>query len=271
MANDPFSPTLAALAALVLLLFVGLLGVLWMRAWAWTHGVQHGAVRETWVQLSDAGKAYVCTDLDRQRKVAGCSTSELPGGTLTMTKAPGAGSGAAADAVKVNSNMLVTGSANVQGRLHFGDPSLSKSGNGDNGSDAYYMQRISDGWNKNHLRLTMNDDANESLQIWGDSCASAGGCTGPGVMRHKFDAKGNATHGGHVLLAAKNCVDFGAAGATGRQQDAGKVCYARWSDGLDIVGAGAVASQRKVRIWDQLCIGKTCVTEADLQKLKKLA
>ena len=46
------------------------------------------------------------------------------------------------------------------------------------------------------VRLTINDNSNESLQIWGNSCGTTG-CGGTGVKQHQFDASGNAYHKGN--------------------------------------------------------------------------
>lgn len=85
--------------------------------------------------------------------------------------------------------------ANVQGRLHFSDPQYNKAGSTVNSSDSYFLQKVVTSPDVSSLRLTVNDNANESMEIWGNSCA-AGQCSGPGTMRHKFDAAGNAIHTG---------------------------------------------------------------------------
>ena len=54
------------------------------------------------------------------------------------------------------------------------------------------------------MTLTINDNNNESFQIWGDSCGSDG-CGGNGVMKHKFDSSGNANHVG-TITANKLCI-----------------------------------------------------------------
>lgn len=84
--------------------------------------------------------------------------------------------------------------ANVQGRLHFSDPTYNKSGSAANTTDSYYLEKKGAN-NASHLRLTINDDNDESLQIWGGACA-AGNCAGEGQMKHKFDALGNIEHAG---------------------------------------------------------------------------
>jgi hypothetical protein len=57
------------------------------------------------------------------------------------------------------------------------------------------------------------------------------------------------------------------------------MCYKKFSDGLDIIGAGTNNSNRKVKAWDnletgsvqanKLCLGSVCITENDLAKLTK--
>ena len=72
---------------------------------------------------------------------------------------------------------------------------------------------------------------------------------------------------GSVGVNGSNCIELGD-GVSGKEVNAGKICYANWSpDSLDIVGAGSATPTRKVRIYDQLCIGSTCIGEAQLQKL----
>jgi hypothetical protein len=79
----------------------------------------------------------------------------------------------------------------IRGRLDFKDQG--------NNSDSYHLEKIIDGKNKSHLRLTLKDDADESLQIWGDSCGQ-GSCGGPGRKVHHFAANGNAIHAGSICI-----------------------------------------------------------------------
>lgn len=88
--------------------------------------------------------------------------------------------------------------ANIQGRLHFSDASMSKAWSpAGNNTDSYYLEKKVHSPNVSSLRLTLNDDNDESLQIWGGSCA-AGDCGADGKMKHRFDAVGNAVHTGSV-------------------------------------------------------------------------
>lgn len=91
------------------------------------------------------------------------------------------------------------GNFNIQNKLFFKDPSMSTVPNGDNKSDPYYMEKVIDGGNASSLRMTINDDADESFQIWGNSCGT-GDCGNGGAMQHKFQANGDAVHMGGVAM-----------------------------------------------------------------------
>jgi hypothetical protein len=71
--------------------------------------------------------------------------------------------------------------------------------NNDN-SDPYYLQKIVTGGDQSSLRLTLNDNADESFQIWGNSCGEAGGCGGAGAMKHQFVTNGDAIHTGNLTV-----------------------------------------------------------------------
>ncbi len=168
------------------------------------------------------------------------------------------------------------GNVNVQKRLYFADKTMNRNPSEANSTDPYYLEKVVDGNNRSHLRLTLNDDPDESLQVWGDSCR-AGDCAGPGRQRHRFNAGGQAWHADSVCVDntclngadmakvkagltapppalganGKDCVELGR-GVAGKEVNAGKLCYTRFSDGLDIVGAGPPGVARKVRVWDDL-------------------
>lgn len=80
-----------------------------------------------------------------------------------------------------------------------------------------------------------------------------------------------------MSLYNNSCIEFGK-GINGKQDDAGKICYKKYSDGLDITGARRnLYGNRKVNIADevetrtvnaqQLCLGNTCIDESRLQSL----
>ena len=68
-----------------------------------------------------------------------------------------------------------------------------------NSSDPYWLEKVSTGHNRSSLRLTINDDADEVFEIWGNSCG-AGNCAGPGALQHRFQANGNAEHKGTLTV-----------------------------------------------------------------------
>ena len=73
-----------------------------------------------------------------------------------------------------------------------------------NDNDPYYLEKIGN-TDSNHLRLTINDNSNESLQIWGNSCGTTG-CGGEGVMQHKFDTSGTAYHKNKLCIGT-TCIN----------------------------------------------------------------
>ena len=104
-----------------------------------------------------------------------------------------------------------------------------------NDNDHYYLQKIGN-TDSNHLRLTINDNSNESLQIWGNSCGTTG-CGGEGVMQHKFDTSGNAYHKNKLCLG-NTCIN---------------------EDKLKEIIIPPTKSK--------LCIGNTCINEEQLKKV----
>lgn len=108
-----------------------------------------------------------------------------------------------------NSNNLgniMTGNVFAQGSVQVNDGPLILNTNPilfdspqNNNTDPYTLQKIIAGPNNSSLRLTINDDSDESFQIWGNSCA-AGNCGGPGTMQHKFSANGDVIHQGKLIV-----------------------------------------------------------------------
>jgi len=108
---------------------------------------------------------------------------------------------------------------NFPGKLFFHDKSKSSKPSWDpakgfqtdgeyNGSDPYYLEKIETSPNESSLRLTINDDANESLQIWGNACA-AGDCDGAGVKQHHFRADGATAHAGQIVAGYPHAAPWG--------------------------------------------------------------
>lgn len=100
------------------------------------------------------------------------------------------------------------GNINIPKKLFFGDKSKSTAPcpNGDcsrsrNNTDPYYVEKVKDGWNSSSLRFTINDDPDESMEVWGNSCV-AGDCAGPGTRQHRLRADGNAAHRGSIAAGS---------------------------------------------------------------------
>jgi hypothetical protein len=117
---------------------------------------------------------------------------------------------------QISTKSLTTGSANLKGKttideaiinknlLVSGDTTLGKDvdvngtmwfGKNDGSSDPYSLRKVRTAVNASSLRLTLNDDNDEALEVWGNSCGS-GNCTGEGKRAHRFDSVGNASHEG---------------------------------------------------------------------------
>ena len=95
----------------------------------------------------------------------------------------------------------------IIGPMHFYDKTTKG-----NDSDHYKIEKIRHSANNNELRVTLHDDANESMTIYGDSCRG-GKCQDDSKAKlgHKFSAdgtfhhngtgkiKGNIKIGGHII------------------------------------------------------------------------
>jgi len=76
------------------------------------------------------------------------------------------------------------------GRITFGE--------GEDG-DPYNLRKVGNK-DANHLRLTLNDNNNESLQIWGNSCKTGKCVPDSETVKHVFDSDGNALHYGNLQV-----------------------------------------------------------------------
>jgi hypothetical protein len=79
----------------------------------------------------------------------------------------------------------MAGDLNVDGKLHIG--------RNKNADDPYHIEKVSTGADKSTLRVTINDNVDEAVEIWGNACA-VGDCKGPGALQHRFSADGQAYH-----------------------------------------------------------------------------
>lgn len=103
-------------------------------------------------------------------------------------------------ALSTSGNIVAGSNMTVQGRIHFRDTSFSTTQSTANNDDTYYLEKVLSGNNSSSLRLTINNDSNESLQIWGNACGT-GNCTSQGTMAHTFTANGNTIHRGNLEAA----------------------------------------------------------------------
>ena len=70
---------------------------------------------------------------------------------------------------------------------------------GDN--DPYSIQKVNKGRDRNELRITLNDNRDEALTVYGDSCGSPGGCNGPGTEQHRLGVNGFSIHRSAICIS----------------------------------------------------------------------
>lgn len=99
-------------------------------------------------------------------------------------------------------NIVSDGPVAFMDKIFFRDAAM-KSDPSDNSSDPYYIEKVVTSVNDSSLRVTINDDANESMQIWGNSCGHQD-CFGPGAKAHHFQADGHTAHRGGMVVGNEN-------------------------------------------------------------------
>ncbi len=73
-----------------------------------------------------------------------------------------------------------------------------RNADGSDDSDPYRLRKVRSSANQNWLELQLNDDADESFRIYGNSCAGFGCGDYSQNLYHSFDALGNVYHRGNV-------------------------------------------------------------------------
>ena len=120
-----------------------------------------------------------------------------------------------------------------------------------------------------------------SGNLLGDSKMSRAlvkGQNGDLILNYEGDfQQGITTHSDFGVIGGK-CIETGKA-VSGKEANAGKICYKSWSDGLDVVGAGSSGTERKVKVWDnletgkvqasKLCLDDVCVNRNDMFKMSR--
>lgn len=171
------------------------------------------------------------------------------------------------DVLAVTTDKLtnIYGDVDLRGKLFLGRV--------DGSTDPYTVEKKVYAPDQSALRLTINNNSDEALEIWGDSCA-AGNCAGEGLMRHKFQANGDARHDGSLEVKKRLLVS-----RTKRDK------YPAWGDGIhtwDLYANGSIGvgtdgnvaasmnSAGKVQ-GKEVCIDNVCLNSAELSAIKSQA
>ena len=104
--------------------------------------------------------------------------------------------------LKVNGFTEQLGGGSVEGKLYY----RHTGANGSDDTDPYFIEKVRTSADNNHLRLTINDNPDESFQIWGNSCGSDGGCGGQGRVLLKLNADGNLHISGDALSRGQSLI-----------------------------------------------------------------
>lgn len=177
-----------------------------------------------WDRLDVHGTEYV-DDLSTARNVQGRDSVYVGDNASWMRR---------------NGDMHIGNNLNVHNKLFFKDSSFSSNSTLQNNRDSYSLEKITEGTDNNHLRMTINDNPEESFQIWGDSCTT-GKCEGPGALRHKFDASGNSWHKGTMEaehVTARNKLTAVSSEIDNIQVNTGKVNRLQLGDKFGLSGVG---------------------------------
>lgn len=113
--------------------------------------------------------------------------------------------------------------------------SFSGAPNGEN-TDPLWLARFNSGNNSSELRVSIGDDLGSSSDRFVVGTTVGG----------SFNQTGTWT--GLFAMSAAGEFEL-SPGLAGKQGDAGKIAYQRWSDALDIVGAGTTGNNRKIQFY----------------------
>ena len=98
-------------------------------------------------------------------------------------------------------------------------------------------------YHRSNVGLGLSSDNDISFEVAGNS--------GESREAARFKRDGSSEFKGHVKVLSSNTINFGT--GTQKQADAGRIGYNTFStDSLDIIGAGTLPVNRKVKMWDQL-------------------
>jgi len=88
------------------------------------------------------------------------------------------------------------------------------------------------------------------LDVGGGAAFSGNVSIGTSSPSTQLDVNGDTAFSGNVTIAGKKTLELGA-GVAGKQIAAGKIAYQKYSDGLDIIGAGKTNTDRKIKFWNE--------------------
>lgn len=168
-------------------------------------------------------------------------------------------------AVTTDKMTNVYGNMDLRGKMFLGHV--------DGSTDLYTIEKKLNAKDQSALRLTINDNPDESLEIWGDSCAT-GNCAGEGTLKHKFQATGDAHHEGSLQVKKRLLVN---------RSPTDK--YPAWGDGIHTwglyangaIGVGSdgginasISNSGTVQA-KKMCIDDVCLDAAQLNAIKTQA
>ena len=147
-------------------------------------------------------------------------------------------------------------------------------GKNDGSTDPYSLRKVRTP-KQSSLRLTINDDVDEALEIWGNSCG-VGNCAGEGALQHQFNAAGDAIHKGDIVLSnGKTIKSSGRMYIAGEEQlfllnKNGVTIGKEWGGSGDLRVQGNVGIDGTMK-GKTMCIEDVCVNKTQLAKMLKQA
>lgn len=178
--------------------------------------------------------------LINEARIPGINASKISGGTFSDDRL-------SANIARRNAANVFQGAQIISGTLWVGENGVggttgyghglvfSGAPNSEN-TDPLWLARYNNGVNNSELRLNIGDDPGSALDrlIIGTTVGGFFNQTGTWSPLFAMNSAGE--------------LEF-RPGLAGKQGDAGKIAYQRWSDALDIVGAGTSGNNRKIQFY----------------------
>lgn len=92
-------------------------------------------------------------------------------------------------------DLELSGNTKLKGKVEFLDKDATT-----HNTDRIYLEKIDHQSDQSDLRLTVNDNGNERLEVWGSACSN-GGCSGKGRGQHFLQGDGTAYHRNKLIIA----------------------------------------------------------------------